>query len=312
MLRRIWAFIMLLITLSPVALAEGEFPLLNSDGFLDEGEFVYEGAEEGVWRYASPTLKIEIIRRTETEPNKEIWYEAEIWCRGDEAWQLFTNEEGKHMSSNAWPYIVARKNHAVFGISTDFAQYRYPNKDNKVGIIIRNGKVFSSKTIKSTSTAFPNLDVLALYPDGLMEVYESNEKTADEYIAMGVESTLAFGPILIRDGVYNQEEVERYGEGRAPRAAVGMVEKGHYFAMMLEGRHKESIGGSLAFLAEKMLDKGCTQALNLDGGETACILFMGQQLNVVGGTKNTGGSARRTTELLGVGVSDLVPGYPDP
>lgn len=310
MLRKLTAFGLLLILLVSSALAEGEFPALNSEGFLDEGEFVYENPDAGLWRYASPTLKVEINRRTLSEPLKEIWYEAEVWCRGGEVWQLFTNNEGKHMSGNAWPYIVARKNGAVLAISTDFAQYRYPNKDKKVGVVIRNGKVFSNKTVKSSYTGFPPLEILALYPDGMMEVYESDAKTAEEYLAMGVDSTLAFGPILIQDGVYNKEEVERYGESRAPRAAVGMVEKGHYFAMMLEGRHKESKGGSIAFLAERMMEKQCTLAFNLDGGETACILFMGNQLNVVGGTKNKNGNARRTTELLGIGVSEKVPEYP--
>ena len=55
------------------------FPYLNEAGFLDEGEYIEENAEEGVWRYASETLRIEILRR-ETDAPKEIWYEAEIWC----------------------------------------------------------------------------------------------------------------------------------------------------------------------------------------------------------------------------------------
>lgn len=123
----------------------GEFPQLNAGSFLDEGEFVYANEDEGVWRYASQDLKIEIIRRSEEEPIKVRWYEAEVWSKGDEVWRLFTNEEGKHMSTNSWPYVVSQKNQAVLAISTDFAQYRYPKRDTSVGIIIRNGKVFSPK-----------------------------------------------------------------------------------------------------------------------------------------------------------------------
>lgn len=309
MIKRILCLLATLLLVCSTCLAEGEFPQLNADGFLDEGEFVYANEAEGVWRYASQDLKIEIIRRSEEEPIKVRWYEAEVWSKGDEVWRLFTNEEGKHMSTNSWPYIVAQKNQAVLAISTDFAQYRYPKRDTSVGIIIRNGKVFSKKTRKSTYKGFPNLDVLALYPDGRMEVYDSDEKTADEYLAMGVTTTLAFGPYLIRDGVINTEGLAHLSKSRNPRAAIGMVEPGHTFAMMLEGRCKESKGGTVDFLAEKMLARGCTTAFNLDGGETACILFMGEQLNIVGGANNKAGNARRTTELLGIGVSDQVPKY---
>ncbi len=309
MIKRILCLLATLLLVCSNCLAEGEFPQLNADGFLDEGEFVYANEDEGVWRYASQDLKIEIIRRSEEEPIKVRWYEAEVWSKGDEVWRLFTNEEGKHMSTNSWPYIVAQKNQAVLAISTDFAQYRYPKRDTSVGIIIRNGKVFSKKTRKSTYKGFPNLDVLALYPDGRMEVYDSDEKTADEYLAMGVTTTLAFGPYLIRDGVINTEGLAHLSKSRNPRAAIGMVEPGHTFAMMLEGRCKESKGGTVDFLAEKMLARGCTTAFNLDGGETACILFMGEQLNIVGGANNKAGNARRTTELLGIGVSEQVPKY---
>ena len=309
MFRRLLLLVSLLALFALPCLAEGEFPELNEQGFLDEGEFVYADAEKGIWRYVSQNLKVEIYRCVDEEPVLATWYEAEVWCQNDEVWRLFTNNEGKHMSGNAWPYIVAQKNQVVLAINTDFAQYRYPKKNSSVGIIIRDGKVFSKRTYKSTNKSYPNLDVLALYPDGNMEVYESNEKTAEEYLDMGVTSTLAFGPILIRDGVVNEEDLAKLSKNRAPRTAIGMVEKGHYFAMMLEGRHKGSKGGTVDFLCQKMLDRGCTLAFNLDGGETACILFMGEQINVVGGANNKAGNARRTTELLGIGVSELVPPY---
>ena len=41
-----------------VTTSDGSWPQLNVLGFLDKGEFVYWGDEEGVWRYCSPTLKV--------------------------------------------------------------------------------------------------------------------------------------------------------------------------------------------------------------------------------------------------------------
>jgi len=224
---------------------------------------------------------------------------------------MFSNVEGKHMSFNDWPYAVAQKNQLVLGISTDFAQNRYPKKDASVGIIIRNGKIFSDKTRAANSKRWPPLDVLALYPDGNMEVYNSDEHNAQEYLDMGVQTTLAFGPLLVRDGVRNDADIATMNLGNNPRVAIGMVEKGHTFAMMLEGRHKGSVGAYLDFLADRMLEKGCTLAINLDGGETACMTFMGEQISFVGGISNKNSYARKTTELLGIGVSELVPDFED-
>ena len=45
--------------------------------------------------------------------------------------------------------------------------------------------------------------------------------------------------------------------------------------------------------------------LNLDGGQTALIMFMGEKINETGvcGTNNVG---RKTTDIVGVGYSELV------
>lgn len=316
MFKKMLCLLTALLLLLPAVQAEasqtgepGAFPVLNEEGFLDVGEFVYANEETGVWRYVDDELKIEICRvhGKNQKGNNAIWYEAEIWCRGDENWQIFTNLEDKHMSSADYPHKVARKNQAVFGINTDYAQSRYANrkKDNRIGIILRNGKDFSDVTLKATSKKWPPLDVLALYPDGNMEVYDSDEHTLQEYIDMGVTTTMAFGPYLIRDGVRNEADVNGMSTANNPRTAIGMIGKGHYFAVMVEGRVEGSVGSNLVFLADLMEQKGCTTAFNLDGGRTACIVFMGEQLNAV----ENGGYSRPTTELLGIGVSELVPEY---
>ena len=78
-MRKLAVLLMLLTALLGTALAEepevlrasgeeGAFPELNEQGFLDEGEYVYQNPEEGVWRYASQTLRIEIYRYQIAEP----------------------------------------------------------------------------------------------------------------------------------------------------------------------------------------------------------------------------------------------------
>ena len=88
-----------------------------------------------------------------------------------------------------------------------------------------------------------------------------------------------------------------------------MIEPGHYIAVMVEGRHRQSKGCTLVRLAEMLQERGCTQAFNMDGGETSCILFMGKQLCTVGGSHSNKGYARKEPEFLAIGTSALVEGY---
>ena len=293
------------------AAEEGDFPALNDAGFLDSGEFVWEDEEKGVWRYASDSLRIEIFRREQSKPAR-VWYEAEIFCaEGSEGPRMVAEDQENWKSRTEYPYKIARKNGTVLAVSSDFAQLRLQQKKSRPGIIIRDGKILSDRTKKQGAKAFPNLDCLAIWPDGDMKVFYSDEKTAQEYLDDGVRDVLAFGPILIRDGEINEKGLSQYGTSHAPRTAVGMVEKGHYFFMMLEGRVKRSKGDGIRFLAEKLKDRGCTLGFNLDGGDTSCIVFMGHQLcRMVNGKKNK--SSRRTSDLLGVGRSELLPAVSDP
>ena len=290
---------------------DGAFPALNDAGFLDSGEFVWEDAENGVWRYASDTLRIEIFRREQEKPAR-VWYEAEVFCaEGSTGPRMIANDPENWKYSQDYPHKIARKTGTVLAVSSDFAHLRLQQKKSKPGIIIRNGKIWSDKTKKQNGKGFPNLDCLAIWPDGDMKVFYSDEKTAEEYIADGAVDVLAFGPILIRDGELNEEGLKKYGTSRAERTAVGMVEKGHYWFMMLEGRIKRSKGDNIRFLAEKLLDKGCVTGFNLDGGDTSCIVFMGHQLcKMMDGRKNK--PSRRTSDILGVGTSEVLPTLKDP
>ncbi len=290
---------------------EGSFPALNEQGFLDEGEFVYMNDKEGVWRYCSDTLRVEIHRIIQKKPAR-TWYEAEILCaeEGDHPHMIANNPES-WMRKADYPHKIARRNETVIAVSGDYAHARIQDKAI-AGIVIRNGKVYSERTKKhNSSTKWAVLDTLAIWPDGDMKVYYSNELTAQEYLDAGVRDVLAFGPWLIRDGEMNTEALKKYGTSQAQRVAVGMTEKGHYWFMMLEGRITRSKGDGISFLAEKLQEKGCVQAFNLDGGQTACIVFMGHQLCTI--KKASGNRASRAqADILGVGVSSLTAAEKDP
>jgi len=274
---------------------------VDKEGFLLTGEYIYENPAEGVWRYNSSSLRIEIKRFYNVAANL-TWTEAEIFSKDHETFRMVPNDKTKWMKSQDKPTTIALKNQVVFAVNSDFAHMRMSRKMTP-GIIIRDGKIITNKTKKANASGFPNLDTLVLFPDGDMRVFLSNEHTAAEYLEMGAVDVLAFGPYLIRDGQLNEVGIKKYGNSKAPRTAIGMVEKGHYLAMMLEGRHDKSKGAGVSFLAMKLFEKGCVTAMNLDGGQTATMLFMGKQIIRVGKSASDTALARQTAELLGIGTS---------
>lgn len=311
--KRVISCVLLCLTLSLVmihAVADEPFPELNADGFLDEGEFVCFDSEKGIWRYASSTLRVEIQRFTSAKP-KRIWYEAEVFSQEGEIFRAIPYDESKWMTNLAYPFRNARKNQTVLAINGDFSHLRI-SKKARPGILIRDGEIVSERTGPRNRSQFPNLDTMAILPDGDMQVFWSDELEPEDYLAMGAVDVISFGPYLIRDGELNSKALKRYGTGSAQRTAIGMVEKGHYVAIMVEGRHKKSIGSSIAFVAERLLERGCTSAINLDGGQSSAIVFMGYQICKVVNTSGHVASARRAAEILGIGTSQLVADNDEP
>ena len=262
-----------------------DFPPLNEAGFLDEGEFVYYGEKEGLWRYASDSLWVEIHRVSQEKPAR-TWYEAEIRCaEGSETPHMIPNDPEKWLKSTTYPHKIARKNRTVIAISNDYAQLRYRQKA-RMGIIIRDGQIYSEKTRKKGANQFPTLDTLALLPDGDMQVYDSDEKTAQEYLEMGARDVLAFGPWLIRDGEPNPTAAGpnyTYTHMKSdvnPRTVIGMIEPYHYILMVvgIPQDNGKYLGANGEWLVNKLLELGCTEALNLDGGATSYMLFNGKTI----------------------------------
>lgn len=291
------------------------FPTLTAEGFLPEGEseFVLQDDQNGVWLYASQTLRIQIVRKTGTNSKNQPlrWYEAEIFTRDtSELFDLFPYNEAKYMNRYALALAdeIAINHQLVFAINSDYFIYRVGRDaeekyDYPIGTIIRDGKIFYDRPRKATSTVYPPLDVMALYPDGTVQLFYNGEKTAEEILATGATDTLAFGPILVENGQVAARSKE-YGNTPNPRTAFGMVEPGYYVALMVESRISESKGESCVWMGEKMAELGCQSAINLDGGATSTMIFMGKQINKSGNYGDI--TNRKQNELLGIGHSDAV------
>ena len=291
-------------------------PELNAEGYLDEGEpeYIYSSEDEGLWIYVSQTVKI-IIQRKYDATRPLTWFEAELWGDVEQGELLHTvwRDPNKSVSADAHGDAAdtALTNHVVFAMNTDYFTYRkVSNGDRRMGIIIRDGEIVYDNPYEERQVnrwLFPNLDTLALYPDGSMTVHHSYDLTAQEYLDAGAYAVYSFGPYLIKDGELS-ERAYTSSDSENPRCAIGMIEPGHYVAILCEGRLKRSGGVDIEYLAKLMRNKGCQVAFNLDGGQTAVMCFMGKQINLIGvydGKTN----ARRTCEIMAFGTSDQVGVY---
>ena len=92
------------------------------------------------------------------------------------------------------------------------------------------------------------------------------------------------GPMLIKDGfVINEYGPEHFLEdvisSKAPRTAIGITKSNEVIIIVVDGRQEHSVGITLNTLAHILLDLGCVNAMNLDGGSSSFMAFGGNLIN---------------------------------
>lgn len=97
----------------------------------------------------------------------------------------------------------------------------------------------------------------------------SNEAVGDDGTWASAENAVSsVGGRLVTNGVANSD----FEAGAAPRTAVGIKGDGNIIFYTLDGRQSGySYGAQLKTLAQRMVELGCVDALNLDGGGSTTI-----------------------------------------
>ena len=203
------------------------------------------------------------------------------------------------------PWLIARREKAVLWLTGDNL---INDEREEKGILIRDGRMFWSAEKE---------DTLAIYPDMSMRIIKKMSMTPLTLLEDGVENAYSFGPTLIDNGVVNDQAYRHRVRRANPRAGIGYYSPGHYIAIVVDGRQKDySVGMPVEEFAELFATYGCTIAYNLDGGLSAAMIFMGEQLNTHSGQR-TGGSdnisyQRAVPDGLMFGYSSQVPSVDDP
>ncbi|MGO8699608.1 MAG: phosphodiester glycosidase family protein [Limisphaerales bacterium] len=139
----------------------------------------------------------------------------------------------------------------------------------------------SNCVVLSVGPDFPRACLAKLEPGALLRL-----STDSQPALHGIRMAISGGPILVRDGrreKINAEPGQAYEISsmaeRHPRAAVGW-NKTSFFLVEVDGRQKGlSAGMTLDELGKLLLDLGCEQAMNLDGGGSAVLWYNGEVRN---------------------------------
>ena len=260
----------------------------------DPEEVIVFDDENGIYQYRSDTLAIEIVRVVENAPPL-AYYVAHIYERDIDSYRSGFGSARLNGRDTADACAMARRYRAVLGMTGDNLMHSDYNR----GMMLRDGRAFRSQT---------QVSMMALTEDFSMRIYNAKDTTMLNEIEEGTQDTFAFGPPLILNSVLC-EKVDEDRVGRInPRAGLGLVEPGHFVAIVVDGRLPHySHGMMLSDFAKLFQNEGCVMAYNLDGGASATLVFMGEYIN-----KRASNHYRSVPDQLLWGYSEQVPTEDEP
>lgn len=178
------------------------------------------------------------------------------------------------------------------GTSNSFSSVVYPGevRSQNVNSLTRNSKSYPVMRSFFGTTENGDFSVDWIYHFGasIEDIYKYSEPMeyiendptpksvplkADGELYDSLLLGIGGGPTLVKDSsvliTYNEEIMWGSGVGYSnndPRSAVGYTKDNHVILIVANGRLSQSEGVSLPELANIMLELGCIEAMNLDGG----------------------------------------------
>jgi len=111
-----------------------------------------------------------------------------------------------------------------------------------------------------------------------------NNPQAPRFRKWKMKTGVGGGPVLVQQGkmhITNEEELKFTGKAindKHPRTAMGYTPDGQLIILVIEGRYPgRAEGATLQQTAQLLIHLGCTEALNLDGGGSSCMLINGKE-----------------------------------
>lgn len=224
------------------------------------------------WNYSDARVSISIEKFVVGTGNATITYFVATLVFADITTLQSGSVRAAPCTRAAKPMTLAKSANALFAISGDY----YGIRCN--GLVVRNGRKVIAKGARNG---------LALYRDGTARVYNERTTTINALLGSGAWQTMSFGPVLLRDGRVSMADIDAaqsYVKRRHPRAGVCVPTPNTVMFILVDGRHPGwSQGMTLPEFAKLFKDRGCSEAYNMDGGQSAALIFDGQIVNKIPG-----------------------------
>lgn len=179
---------------------------------------------------------------------------------------------------------LAKQANATVAMNADFYMFR------DFGTVVYQRELYRYKDANYTGmySMYNTIDNCFVTEEGDFVFLHKGEKMTEEEMRRFVEDnkvmfSIAFGPILIEDGVLQSCDWYPAGEPNTgySRAGIGIFDKLHYFYMNLNHSPEKAARWTVDEFAMHMYEKGLSQAYGLDGGQTAEIVFQGEPYNYI-------------------------------
>jgi hypothetical protein len=239
--------------------------------------FPSEGTGGTLWSYQTDNVRIAIDK---LETSDVTGYIADVWVRNISFFKTGFAKGTYGKGIREYPQDTANDYSAILAITGDYYGAR------EKGIVIRNGDLYRDSV---------NADTCVLYADGVMETYYKADFDLDAAVARDAYQAWSFGPKLLKDGKA-LDTFDSQIQGLNPRCAIGYYEPGHYCFVVIDGRQPGySKGATMQQLSKLFESLGCKDAYNLDGGQSAMMVFQG---GIVNQPYNGG---RKTSDIIYIG-----------
>jgi hypothetical protein len=222
----------------------------------------------------------------------------------EESWHIvinagfFYSSGGKNYSSS-----LAVRNSEVLAYNINYA-----SEDWKTMYYPTRAALLESESGKFDACwTYRTWDNHFMYPTPAENTWEAKpaKQPSASYPAGGekfaAKTAIGGGPLLIDGGKFRNTYVEELFNGTSgigpdsnqPRTAIGVTVDGKLITFVCEGRQMtDGVAGlTTEDVANVLLDLGCVEAINLDGGGSSCMLVNGKQtIKVSDGSQRAVGS----------------------
>ena len=275
------------LTPTPTPTSTPEPTRIPRDGDISINFPDYDTGSDADYSYQSDELRIAI--KVVSDEKKHVYYIADIWIQNIYSFRTqFGNS--KYNSGPEEGEKLATRENAIFAVNGSY----------NLGLTLHAGVRY--KNLRSNK-GWNSGSVCIIYKDGSMKTFQLGQEKfdLDKEIENGAWHGWQFGPIIIRD--YEKgPNIGSYGNlGYRARNMLGYYEPGHYVIVTCDADTNTNtpLGMTADDMFELMKSLGVKDAFNLDGGNSAVMIFMGREVNNPGSAKNMSGRKLKDMLLFG-------------